>query len=62
MCIVKCKGKWKDSGLYNLYFSSTLIKTQVLTALRQNTEIAEKQNVVPSFQNQAFSKLNTSTE
>ena len=28
MCIVKCKGKWKVSGQYNLYFSTTLIKTQ----------------------------------
>jgi hypothetical protein len=60
MCIVKCKGKWKDSGQYNLYFSSTLIKTQVFTALRRDTEIAEKSNFVPCFQNQACSKLNTS--
>ena len=60
MCIVKCKGKWKDSGQYNLYFSTTLIKTQVFTALRRDTEIAEKLNFVPWFQNQACSKLNTS--
>ena len=60
LSIVKCKGKWKDSGQYNLYFSTTLIKTQVFTALRRDTEIAEKLNFVPWFQNQACSKLNTS--
>ena len=60
MCTVECKGKWKDSGKYNLYFSSTLIKTQIFTALRQDTEIAEKLNFLPCFQNQACSKLNTS--
>ena len=54
------KGKWNDSGQYNLYFSTTLIKTEVFTALRRNTEIAEKFNFVPWFQNQACSKLNTS--
>ena len=42
MCTVKCKGKLKDSGQYNLYFKSTLIKTQVFTTLRRDTEIAEK--------------------
>ena len=60
MCIVECKGKWKDSGEYNLYFLSTLIKTQFFTALRWDTEIAEKLIFVPCFQNQACSKLNTS--
>ena len=60
MGIVKCKGKWKDSGQYNLYFSSSLIKTQVFTALRRDTQIAEKLNFLPLFQNQACSKLNTS--
>ena len=60
MCIVKCKGKWKDSDQYNLYFSTTLIKTQVFTALRRDTEIAEKFNCVQWFQNQDCSKLNTS--
>ena len=54
MCIVKCKGKVKDLGQYNLYFTSTLIKTQVVTALRRDTEIAEKFNFVPCFLNQAF--------
>ena len=37
----------------------TLIKTQVFTALRRDTEIAEKFYLVPWFQNQACSKLNT---
>ena len=60
MCIVKCKGKRKDSGQYNLYFSTTLIKTQVFTALGRDTEIAEKLNCVPCFHNQACSKLNIS--
>ena len=60
MGIVKYKGKWKDSGQYNLYFSTTLIKTQVFTALCRDTEIAEKFNCVPWFQNQACLKLNTS--
>ena len=60
MCIVKCKGRWKDSGQYNLYFITTLIKTQVFTALRRDTEIAEKFNCVPWFHNQAYSKFNTS--
>ena len=59
MYIVKCLGKWKDSVQYNLYFSTTLIKTQVFTALRRDTKIAEKFNFVPCFQNQACSKLNT---
>ena len=60
MYIVKCKGKWKNSGQYNRCFSTTLIKTQVFTALRRDTEIAEKLNFVPWFQNQDCSKLNTS--
>ena len=60
MCIVKCKGKWKYSGQYNLYFSTTFIKTQVFTALRRDTEIAEKLNCVRCFQNQACSKMNKS--
>ena len=34
MCIVKCKGKWKYLGQFNLYFSTTLIKSQVFTASR----------------------------
>ena len=61
MGIVKYKGKWKDSGQYNLYFSTTLIKTQVFTALCRDTEIAEKFNCVPWFQNQACLKLKTSS-
>jgi hypothetical protein len=60
MCIVKCKGKWNDSGQYNIYFSTTLIKTQVFTALRRDTEIAEKLNCVPWFHNQACLKFNKS--
>ena len=60
MCLVKCKGKWKDSGQHNLYFSSTLIKTQVLPVFCWDTEVAEKLNFVPCFQNQPCSKLNTS--
>ena len=59
-CLVKCKGKLNVSGQYNLYFSTTLIKTQVCTALRLDTEIAEKLNFVPWFQIQACSELNTS--
>ena len=58
MCIFKCKGKWIDSGQYNLHLSTTLIKTQVFTALRRDTEIAEKLNCVPWFHIQACSKLN----
>ena len=42
----KCKGKFNDSGQYNLFFSDTLIKTQVFTALRRDTDIAEKFNVL----------------
>ena len=56
MCIVECKEKWKDSGEYHLYFSSTLLKT----ALRRDTGIAENFYFVPCFQNQACPKLNTS--
>ena len=57
--VAKCKGKWKDSGEYNLYFSSHFIKTQLFTAFQRDTEIAEKFNFVLCFQNQACSKLNT---
>ena len=42
--------KWKDSGEYNLYFLSTLIRTQVYSALHRNTDIAEKFYLVPYFQ------------
>ena len=49
ICTVKCKGKWKDAGEYNLYFSSTLIKTQVFTVLCQDTEIEEKLIFLPVF-------------
>ncbi len=60
MYIFKCKGTWIYSGQYNLYLSSTLIKkTQFFAALRWDTEIAETLNIVPCFQNQACSKLNT---
>ena len=41
MCIVDCKGKWKDSGDYDLFFLSTFIKTEVITALGRDTEIAK---------------------
>ena len=60
MCTVECHGKGKDSGEYNLFFSSTLIKTQVFTALHRDTGIPEKVHFLPCFQNQACSKLNTS--
>ena len=60
MYIVKCKGKWKDSGQQNLYISTSLIKTQVFTAQRRDSEMADKLNFVPWFHNQACSKLNTS--
>ena len=35
-------GKLIDLGEYNLYFLSTLIKTQVFTALRQDTAMFKK--------------------
>ena len=34
MCIVKCKGKWKNSGQFNLYFHHKKLKKIVLRCAR----------------------------